>query len=106
MLMIASLVLALVGGSAAITLSNTLGDHMVLQRDAHNPPAVVWGFGNDGTTVTTTFNGQQYRSTVSGGVWRQELPPTAAGGPYTITFVGSDSTRAALNDVLFGGASA
>jgi len=34
--------------------------------------------------------------------WRQALPPTAAGGPYTITFTASTGESGSLNDVLFG----
>ena len=36
----------------AFNLSNTLGDGMVLQR---TQAATVWGFGDPGVTVTTTF---------------------------------------------------
>ena len=88
--------------AAAFTLSNTLGDHMVLQRDT---PAVVWGFAAATTEIKTTFGGTTYSTaTGSDGVWRQTLPATGAGGPYTIAFSGSDGGSAALADVLFGGA--
>ena len=87
-----------------LTLSNTLGDHMVLQRDARSPPAIVWGFASAGLVVKTIFNGQQLTTYAdSQGVWRQALPPTPAGGPYNITFSGSDGSSASLSDVLFGG---
>ncbi len=87
-----------------MTLSNTLGDHMVLQRDASSPAAVVWGFAASGVIVQTTFNGRKYSArTDPDGTWRQALPPTPAGGPYTISFSGSDGGSATLNDVLFGG---
>lgn len=89
--------------ASAFTLSNTLGDHMVLQRDARSPPAIVWGFAAAGVTIKTTFQGNTFTTTTgSDGVWRQALPPTPAGGPYTISFTGSDGGSAALNDVLFG----
>ena len=98
------LILAIAAYANAFTLSNTLGDHMVLQRDAVNPPAVVWGFADVGSSVKTTFDGKVYSATTgSDGVWRQALPQTPAGGPYKITFEGSDGSTAELNDVLFGG---
>ena len=97
-------VLAVMACASAMTLSDTLGDHMVLQRDATAPPAMVWGFAASGTGVKTTFNGKAYNSIAdSEGVWRQALPPTPAGGPYTLTFVASDGSSAQLQDVLFGG---
>jgi len=87
----------------SLNVSNTLGDHMVLQRDARSPPAVVWGFAQAGVVVTTQFNGQKFTSTTDGnGVWKQALPATPAGGPYTITFSGSDGGFDSLKDVLFG----
>lgn len=99
-----ALILAIAAYANAFTLSNTLGDHMVLQRDAVNPPAVVWGFADAGSSVKTTFDGKVYSATTgSDGVWRQALPQTPAGGPYQITFEGSDGSTAELNDVLFGG---
>ena len=48
-------------------LSNTLGDHMVLQRAG----ATVWGFGVPGAQVATEFRGRALTATVGGdGVWR------------------------------------
>jgi sialate O-acetylesterase len=93
-----------VAAAAPIRLSRTLGDHMVLQRDATSPPALVWGFGDAGVTVSTTFNGKTLgpASVGSDGVWRQALPPTPAGGPYALSFTASDGSTASLSDVLFG----
>jgi hypothetical protein len=99
--------LAAVLGCAAGTpfaLSNTLGDHMVLQRDALSPPTIVWGVGNTDQTVYTTFLGKRLTTTVgSDGIWRQALPSTPAGGPYTIAFHTDEGDTAQLQDVLFGG---
>jgi hypothetical protein len=36
------------------------------------------------------------------GVWRQALPSTPAGGPYSLIFEGTDGSTASLDDVLFG----
>lgn len=101
MLRFASLA-ALLSAASATTchLSNVLGDHMVLQRDGPTP---VWGFATAGVSVTTTFNNQKYTTTTNvNGTWVQPLPPTPAGGPYTISFSCSDGASFALNDVLFG----
>jgi sialate O-acetylesterase len=85
----------------AFSLSNTLGDHMVLQRAPQQ--AVVWGFAASGVTVTTTFNNQNYNSVAdTTGVWRQTLPATPAGGPYNLTFKATDGGTGSLSDVLFG----
>ena len=46
----------LVGCTSAFNVSNTLGDTMVLQRAPQQ--AVVWGQGDVGVTVTTTFQGK------------------------------------------------
>jgi len=64
---------------------------------------VVWGFATSGVTVSTTFNGNTYKATTdTQGVWRQQLPATDAGGPYTLTFAGSDGGSVNLTNVLFG----
>jgi sialate O-acetylesterase len=90
--------------AAPITLSNVLGDHMVLQRDAVSPPAMVWGFGDAGVVVKTSLGATVLSTTVgSDGVWRQPLPPTPASStPVTILFNASDGSSASLSDVLFG----
>jgi len=74
---------------------------MVLQRAPQS--AVVFGFAAAGVTVTTTFNGTSYKAVSdSTGIWRQSLPPTQAGGPYTINFTATDGGSGSLTDVLFG----
>ena len=77
------------------------GDGMVLQR---TQAATVWGFGDPGVTVTTTFLGATLQTTVGqDGVWRQALPPQkATATPTTLSFAGSDGGTAQLRDVLFG----
>jgi len=101
--MLALLVTFLLASSSveAFSLSNTLGDHMVLQRAPQQ--AVVWGFAASGVNVTTTFNNQNYNSVAdTTGVWRQSLPATAAGGPYNLAFKATDGGTGSLSDVLFG----
>lgn len=88
------------GAASAIRLSRTLGDHSVLQRDK---PAPVWGFDSPGSTVSTAFAGVKL-STVTGrdGIWRVVLPPTPAGGPYSLTFTSSVGGSVSMSDVLLG----
>lgn len=99
-----ALLAALSAASAGhFNLSNTLGDTMVLQREPQQ--AVVWGFGDAGVSVTTTFMGKQLPAAKvdATGTWRVSLPATAASKvPTTITFAGSDGGSVSLKDVLFG----
>ena len=92
-----------VNGEDVFKVSSTLGSHMVLQRDSDD--VVVWGFAEPNSDVKTTFDGRQVyvSSTDAEGIWRQKLPSTEAGGPYTIVFEneGSDN-NITLGDVMFG----
>ena len=86
--------------AADLTLSTTLGDHMVLQRGGEG--AVVWGFVAAGSKVGVSFAGVEYTAVSdSTGTWRVRLNPLVAGGPYTLT-AGSGSTVVSLTDVLVG----
>lgn len=72
----------------------------------HRAPkiAIVWGFGAPGSTIKTDFNGASLTATTgTDGYWRQPLPATAAGGPYSLVFTPSTGEPAiTLTDVLFG----
>ena len=90
-------------------LSRTLGSHMVLQRAPAS--AMVFGHAKQGASVTTTFGGKDYTTTVDSvnvgvpgiGTWRQKLPPTPASRePHTLTFASSAGDHGVLEDVLFG----
>jgi sialate O-acetylesterase len=89
--------------AASFNLSNTLGDHMVLQRAPQS--ALLWGFGEPGLLVQTTLFGLPLGPAKVGTdrIWRQTLPPTPASStPTTISLNGSDGTTVLLSDVLFG----
>lgn len=94
--------LAAAADAAACTLSNVLGDHLVLQRAPAS--AMVWGFASPGTSVKTSFAGDTLTSTADAtGTWRQQLPPTAAtSAGQSISFSCSSGENFALADVLFG----
>ena len=83
-------------------LSHTLSDGMVLQRAPQ--AARIYGYAPAGTTVTTTFGGRVLGPSTadSSHTWRQDLPPTAAGGPHDITVSASMGQNASLRGVLFG----
>ena len=83
-------------------LSNTLGDHMVLQRGSNK--TCVWGFADPGDRVTTEFRGQHFGAvTAPDGIWRQFLPAQPATmQPQTLSFRSSSGATAELTDVLFG----
>ena len=90
---------------SSISLSLTLGDHMVLQRDAASPPASIWGLGaGPGQNVRVTLDGVAYPAVVNetSGLWVASLPPTPAGGPHAIVATASDGSSVRLDDVLFG----
>ena len=92
-------------------LSNALGSHMVLQRDA---PALVYGFAPPGTGVTTNMSqassGVTYvlqTQATGDGVWRQLLPAQAASrvdgaDGWTFGFASDAGDSASMVDVLFG----
>src|SRR5437763_357856 len=100
-------------GASEFRLSNTFGHHMVLQRDAVQPPAVIWGYAEPNTKVSTQFLEDDHETTTEDdGIWRLELPPTPAGGPYDLTFQLAEgenknlnllNTTLELRDIYFGG---
>lgn len=73
---------------------------MVLQRGGKGP--IVWGFTPAGTKVVITFAGQQYTALADAtGVWRVQLAPMVAGGPYTLSATTASGT-VTLSDILIG----
>lgn len=81
-------------------LASYFQDHMVLQRGGKGP--IVWGFAAAGTKVAASFAGSEYGAIADGsGVWRVQLAPMAAGGPYTLTIV-SGTQSITLVDILIG----
>jgi len=81
-------------------LASFFGDHMVLQRGGKG--AVVWGFIAEGSDVSVSFAGSKYAATGDAkGIWRVQLAPLPAGGPYNLT-VASHNASATITDVLMG----
>lgn len=83
---------------AQIRLPQIIRDSMILQRDQ---PVRLWGWASPQEKITVLFNRKTIRTrTGADGKWNLELPPTKAGGPYTIQFQGKNNIT--LKEVLFG----
>ncbi len=83
---------------ATVRLPALVGSHMVLQRARALP---LWGWAAPGEKVTVTFRGKTYPAAPGpNGRWQATLPPTPAGGPYTLTVKGRNTL--VLADVLVG----
>jgi sialate O-acetylesterase len=94
----ALLLLAVGTAGAEVSLPAVLGEHMVVQREI---PLHVWGQAAPGETVTASFRGES-RSVAADELGRfgLYLPPSAAGGPFTLTVSASNTIR--LDDVWVG----
>lgn len=85
-------------GFAQVKLPQIVRDSMILQRDAK---VKLWGWASPAEKVTITFNKKKYKTTTAAdGNWNILLPPTKAGGPYTITIAGKNIIT--LKEILFG----
>jgi len=80
-------------------------DHAVLQRDK---PVAVWGHAGANATVEVTLsaNGKAVANASgradASGAFSLNLPPQAAGGPYSLAFSDSAGHSQTLNDILLG----
>ncbi|MEO7515081.1 MAG: sialate O-acetylesterase [Verrucomicrobiota bacterium] len=83
--------------SADVRLPALFSDHMVLQRGKTVP---VWGWADDGETVTVTFRNQKVSTQAKDGKWRVNLSSLKAGGPDVLKVTGKNSI--ALTNVLVG----
>jgi sialate O-acetylesterase len=102
-----ALVLALAGLPGAVhaaprasvwLTSPPFADHMVLQQGR---PIPIWGRGTPGGDLSVHLNGQVKHAVVGpDGAWRVDLEPMAAGGPFRLEVVGSNTVT--FEDVLVG----
>jgi len=87
-------------------VSNTLGSHMVLQREPQR--ARIWGWANAGQEIalrlsSNVTNFQTKTQASADGAWEVLLPATPAGGPYNIVVKAANPALSAeLEDILFG----
>jgi sialate O-acetylesterase len=80
-----------------LTLSPILCDGMILQRDVCNR---IYGMETKADSVTVCFMDKEYSTRVDNNLeFSVELPPIAAGGPYSLTVKGSSEIT--LSDILF-----
>ena len=82
-----------------LAVHESLGSHMVLQRETNN---IIKGVSSANTTINLDFNGKKYQTKSNHlGDWELELPKQKAGGPFEISLTdGAD--RIVLSDILFG----
>lgn len=83
---------------AAFRLAAVFGEHMVLGR---NRPIPLFGEAVDGTTISALFLGRTATTVANNGTFLLTLPPMAAGGPYSLTVTGGQTTLH-LSDVYIG----
>lgn len=81
-----------------IKLPELLSNNMVLQRNA---VLKLWGWASVAEKVSVMFNGKHASTiTKADGCWYLELPPMKAGGPFVMTFRGTNAIQ--LSGVLIG----
>jgi sialate O-acetylesterase len=92
--------LALCGAAnvlADVKLPALFSDNMVLQQGLAVP---VWGWADEGESVTVEFQKQKVSTTASQGKWQIRLRKLQAGGPDTLTVSGHNQIQ--LQNVLVG----
>ena len=83
---------------AQLRLPKLIGDGMVWQRDA---TLKIWGWATPGERITVRFKNKSYKTvTEANGQWQVKLPPTPAGGPFTMEIAGN--SRLEVKDILIG----
>ncbi len=84
---------------AQVKAAKIFSDNMVLQRDAAIP---VWGTAHPGAQVSVRLQMIVVKTKVlSNGIWRANLPPLKAGGPYSLR-IESDTDIVEFKNVLIG----
>ena len=92
------IIFACCGVAAQIQLPQLVRDSMILQRDAK---VNIWGWAAANEKLSVRFNNKTYKTKAdAAGNWKVILPPTGAGGPYTIDIVASN--KITLKEILFG----
>src|SRR5262245_44573964 len=92
-------IIAFIAGRARadVKLPALISDGMVLQQGA---PAPLWGWADEGESVTVEFQNQKVTATAKDGKWVVRLKPLKAGGPFTLTVSGKNKIE--LKNVLVG----
>jgi sialate O-acetylesterase len=88
----------ILGAQADFKIAPVFSDNMVLQQGQSLP---VWGWADDGETVTVKFRGQAVSAKAWNGKWSLRLRRAKAGGPDTFT-VSSHTRTVTFTNVLVG----
>lgn len=84
--------------TAQVKLPAIIRDSMILQRDV---PAKIWGWASPHEKIKIVFKKKTHAVKADAkGNWSINLPPTAAGGPYTIDILSKH--KISLREILFG----
>lgn len=95
-----TLLAAQAGADSKLELPRVFGDHMVVQRDK---PVRVWGWGNQGDSITVEFNGQTATTTADEeGRWLLTLEPMPFNTEPQAFRVRSGKQSVTFGDVLVG----
>lgn len=95
---VASLLFCVITSRAELRLPAIFSHNMVLQQDAQVP---VWGWADDGDTVTVTFRNQKISTKAKDGKWMLKLRKLRAGGPDVLT-VSTKSATIQFTNVMVG----
>jgi sialate O-acetylesterase len=82
---------------ADVKLPALISDGMVLQQGIEAP---LWGWADDGETITVQILDQKATTTAKDGKWALKLKPLKAGGPFTMTIAGKNKIE--FQNVLVG----
>ena len=86
------------GVTSQIKLPRLISDGMVLQRDNK---VKIWGWASANEKIELEFKNKRYKTnTTADGKWMIVLPAQKAGGPYEMTFRGSNIV--VVKNILFG----
>lgn len=95
LILVVSILCLVQPAEAKVKLPALISNGMVLQREQ---PVKLWGFADPEERITIEFLAKQYQTQADdAGNWELELPPTTAGGPYTIKINDLE-----IKDILFG----
>ena len=82
---------------AEVSVSGIFSENMVLQQGKE---LNIWGFAENGESVTVSFLENKAATTAKDGVWAVKLPPAKAGGPFTLKISGTNTLE--FKNVLVG----
>ena len=80
------------------TVSPIFSTGMVIQRDT---PMTIWGAAPSGSLIDICFAEQKLAAYARNNLWRAQLPPVPAGGPYRLT-LGCNDESIIIEDILAG----